>query len=205
MSDHTTNESTVKLCECGCGQPAPLAKKTSKKNGYVKGQPVKFIVGHYAKVQPWPSAAERFWPKVAKGTAVECWPWTASTYLNGYGQFWTGTNLTPAHRFAYTLTNGPIPSKMIILHTCDNPLCCNPAHLRLGTQQDNIDDMHQKRRNGQPIGERQRSAKFTEDQVRCIRDLHATGQYSNAALAKQFGVSTPTIRSIVLRFTWKHI
>lgn len=46
MSDHTTNEPTVKLCECGCGQPAPLAKKTSKKDGHVKGQPVKFIKGH---------------------------------------------------------------------------------------------------------------------------------------------------------------
>lgn len=148
---------------------------------------------------------ERFWEKVSIAGPNDCWLWSASAYLNGYGQFWTGSNLTPAHRYAYFLVHGPIPPKMVVLHSCDNPRCCNPAHLSLGTQQDNVDDMLRKGRNNQAKGEKQRNAKFTTEKIRQIREMYATGNYSQSELARQFNVSKPNIRSIVLRLTWKHV
>jgi hypothetical protein len=70
-----------------------------------------------------------------------CWEWTG--YLKkGYG--WTGAGL--AHRKAYALAFGAIPAGMLVCHRCDNPRCCNPAHLWLGTNGDNIRDMARKGR-----------------------------------------------------------
>jgi len=85
---------------------------------------------------------ERFWCGVKRGEPDECWPWTRSLSPKGYGRV-RGRN---AHRVAYELTYGPIPPGMFVCHTCDNPPCCNPAHLFLGTYLDNIADMVAKKR-----------------------------------------------------------
>lgn len=157
------------------------------------------------------SRADYFWKKVNKNGPVHptlgtrCWLWTASTYTRGYGQFWTGNSFTSAHRFSYTLEHGSIPEDMDVCHSCDNPLCCNPAHLWLGTAQDNVDDMLKKGRNGQPKNENHRDAKFTNEQVREIRKLYATGKYSRSELARMRSVTVPTIRSIILRMTYRDI
>lgn len=83
--------------------------------------------------------AERFWSKVRRGTAQECWPWTASTNAYGYGQFAVmtdkGRRPVAAHRVAYELEMGQIPAGHEVAHTCQRRDCCNPAHLntrRLG-------------------------------------------------------------------------
>ena len=99
-------------------------------------------------------SATRFWAKVDLGhDADECWPWTASVFKNRgcYGKFQAGTNRETrkavyAHRWAYEWSKGPIPPGMCVLHSCDNPPCCNPAHLSLGTRADNLADMCRKRR-----------------------------------------------------------
>lgn len=84
---------------------------------------------------------ERFWSKVAVGAPGECWEWKRSRLPRGYGRFRQPTGHEYAHRVAWRLTNGPIPDGMVVRHyVCDNPPCCNPAHLRLGTQGDNNDD-----------------------------------------------------------------
>lgn len=102
---------------------------------------------------------DRFWSKVAKAGANDCWPWLGSQQKPmGYGHWtwWDGERgrSTTAHRKAWQLTNGPIPEGMMVLHSCDNPPCCNPAHLWLGTHADNMADKVAKGRQsrlGRPV------------------------------------------------------
>lgn len=88
----------------------------------------------------------RFWRKVQKSDG--CWWWISVRNEDGYGQFRNDElgRMEGAHRFSWRLTHGDIPHGMCVLHHCDNPPCVNPDHLFLGTQQDNIADMHAKGR-----------------------------------------------------------
>ena len=91
----------------------------------------------------------RFWDKVTIGD--DCWEWQAYRIPppSGYGQFGMGGRrgrMHPAHRVAWLLWHGTIPEGMRVLHRCDNPPCVRPDHLFLGTQADNVRDMHQKGR-----------------------------------------------------------
>lgn len=93
----------------------------------------------------------RFWEKVDRKGPNDCWLWTAAKFKKtdrqmGYGRFDGSGPFTYAHRSAWILTNGPIPDGKLVMHTCDVPLCCNPAHLKLGTHEDNMRDMHAKGR-----------------------------------------------------------
>lgn len=87
--------------------------------------------------------AAKFWANVdTSAGAFECWPWLQSRDLRGgYGQLHTWPKVLKAHRVAYELGHGAIPEGAQVRHTCDNPPCCNPAHLSIGTSQDNHDDM----------------------------------------------------------------
>lgn len=90
----------------------------------------------YAKGTP----EQRFWRKVDKCGPDECWPWTASLTRGGYGHIGVGGRMIRAHRFSYEVANGPIPDGMVIDHTCRNPICVNPAHLRACTQKQNLEN-----------------------------------------------------------------
>lgn len=80
----------------------------------------------------------RFWAKVDQSQPAGCWPWKAACLPNGYGQVhWNGRSVR-AHRAAYAIAIGRVPRGKLVLHKCDNPLCCNPHHLVLGTQAQNI-------------------------------------------------------------------
>jgi hypothetical protein len=85
--------------------------------------------------------ADRFWQKVDRsGGPDACWPWLGTCYLRGgYGELKRNGKKLRAHRVAYELIKGLLTNNA--LHTCDNPKCCNPAHLYDGTQINNIDDM----------------------------------------------------------------
>ena len=85
-----------------------------------------------------PEYADRFWAKVLRSAADACWPWIGALNGWGYGYFRIGDMLYRAHRVAYTLTKGAIPEEALILHSRDNRRCCNPAHLRAGTQSENV-------------------------------------------------------------------
>lgn len=129
-------------CECGCGLPTPLAKRTRPYLGHVKGQPLRFVDGHQARLPrrtPARSPAEtRFWSKVDK-RADECWVWTGAKTPHGYGTFQYGDGKRGyAHRWAYEATKGPIPSGLSIDHLCRNPSCVNPDHLEAVTHRENV-------------------------------------------------------------------
>lgn len=99
--------------------------------------------------------AVRFWRHVDQFAAEECWPWRGGTTSAGYGRFKIGGKLFSSHRLAFAIANGSVPKGSgyhgtVIMHTCDNPRCCNPAHLRSGTNRDNAQDMAAKGRNHVP-------------------------------------------------------
>src|SRR6267142_469485 len=110
---------------------------------------------------------ERFWSKIDK--SGDCWLWTAGSGSTGYGYFYIGRVQYAAHRFAWVSKHGPIPAGMQVLHSCDVRRCVR--HLFLGTQSDNIQDMHNKGRGFDNRGSRHPLAKLTEEDVEEIRRL----------------------------------
>ncbi len=91
---------------------------------------------------------ERFWRRVARPSDAPnvCWEWQGGSTIGGYGNFGTGECIYLAHRVAYELAVGPIPPGLLVMHSCDNPRCCRPSHLSVGTYADNTADMMAKGR-----------------------------------------------------------
>jgi hypothetical protein len=153
--------------------------------------------------------AERFWEKVDKRGPDECWEWQAGRVRNGYGRIGTGVGreIDGAHRVSWQLHFGPIPAGMSICHTCDNPPCVNPAHLFVGTQDENWADMRAKGRDSEPphrIGEAVNTAVLTEPIVRACRQRYAAGERT-AVLASEFGVSHSAMKRAIAGKTWRHV
>jgi len=90
----------------------------------------------------------RIWAKIDRGAENACWPWLGSRSGSGlgYGQVWVNGKNQRVTRQLWAMQFGKIPAGYLVLHNCDNSICCNPAHLRLGTHQDNMDDMASKGR-----------------------------------------------------------
>lgn len=119
------------------------------------------------------------------------------TYQKGYGMVELSRgNRVRAHRLVWEECFGPIPAKMCVCHTCDNPACVNPAHLFLGDHQWNMTDMREKGRARR--GANHPRSKLTEADVRAIRASSDT----KAALASRYGVAEPSIHQIITRRTW---
>jgi len=152
---------------------------------------------------------QRFWIKVDIKGPNECWEWKAGCNKDGYGEFRNGNKNINAHRLAWELTNGKSAEGKVIRHTCDNPPCCNPNHLKDGTQKDNIQDCINKGRhkitNIRAKGEHNGNVKLTKEQVLEIRKLYLTGNYTQQRLADMFGVSQVQIGRIINNKSWKHI
>jgi len=161
---------------------------------------------------------EKFWDYVEKGDG--CWVWKRSFGRKGYGQVFIEGKHKVASRVAWELTNGPIPEKILVLHHCDNPPCCRPDHLFLGTSLDNVRDMQKKGRQKYWVEPAQLSIrKLTSEQVREIRQIAKTISLTRLgrpkkgsippnslrSLAREFGVEHATIRNIVNNITYKEL
>lgn len=146
------------------------------------------------------SIERRFLAKIDK-KPDGCWLWTASCFPNGYGQFRVSgwENGGYAHRAAFLLYVGSIPSGMLVLHTCDVRNCVNPSHLFLGTHADNAQDMSAKGRSSR--GDRSGTAKLSEADARAI----ITDERSLDVIAEAYGVTYGTISKIKLGTTWSHL
>lgn len=128
-----------------------------------------------------------------------CWVWQRSHHMQkGYGNFRWKKRTHSAHRESYRAHNGPIPDGMVVMHSCDNPACCNPAHLLLGTQADNLKDMRDKGR--QARGEASRSV-LTNADVMAIRQ----SRLPHRDLAASLGCDEETVRLARTGQTWPHL
>lgn len=144
--------------------------------------------------------ADRFWDKVKKSTG--CWEWTANRLKAGYGKISVSGKMLLAHRVSWEIANGPIPPGLFICHRCDNRSCVNPAHLFLGTAQDNSNDMKAKDRHA--CGDRGGNRTLSEEQVFSIIDWCKDGlPYDH--VARLFGVSKATVGHIMTGRLWKHL
>lgn len=143
-----------------------------------------------------------FWSRVRKAGRDECWEWQGHT-LKGYGRFHSPRGrIWQAHRIAWELTYGEVSPELHVLHHCDNPPCCNPRHLFLGTQTDNNADRHMKGRSAGPQGDTHPSKRLSSAIVRQLRQ-EPSPNYS--ALARQYGVTHTAIRFAILGKTWKNV
>jgi hypothetical protein len=180
---------------------------------------------------------QRFWGKVSGVTSGRdaCWEWTASLSRDGYGCVAYEGSLQLAHRVSLKLIGINVPNDKCVLHSCDNPSCVNPTHLRVGTQSENVSDSIQRGRHRGatgdqnssriyperrprgdnhwarsrpellPIGERNGSAKLSPADVLEIRASYTGKRGDLPRLGRKYGVTAPLISAIVKRRIWKHV
>lgn len=155
------------------------------------------------------SDKNRFWNSMDRsGGPDSCWMWVGAKFNTGYGKFRTYGKIHLAHRAAWMITHGPIPHDgsyhgSCVCHRCDVHGCCNPSHLFLGSQGDNMRDRTAKGRVAH--GDAHYMAKLTSAQVNEIRSLYAAGGTSHRRLAKQFGLRDSYVGMIINGKIWKHL
>jgi hypothetical protein len=151
-----------------------------------------------------------------------CWLWRRTITAGGYGVVaLSGGRQIFAHRISYEIHHGPITKGMDICHRCDVRQCSNPAHLFMGTRQQNVDDAKSKGRLSAQTatlkrlwatkwcvtkrGENNTSCKLTEDKVLEMRRLYKKGVFGFKKLSEMFGISHGVAQRVIARKTWTHI
>jgi hypothetical protein len=130
------------------------------------------------------SVVRKFWELVDKRGPEECWPWKGNRLKDGYGR--RGNAIPKAHRFSYEIAHGVMLSReTLVRHTCDNPPCCNPAHLLIGTPLDNMVDKRVRGRAGKMFGECHGNAVLTDAEVEEVRRRYDAGD-AVTAIARSF-------------------
>lgn len=162
------------FCHCGCGERTKLAPHNHRRDGWVRGEPLKFVFGHQRRKSP-----------VEFVVADDgCWIWQRGT--NGrYGTRVMDGKMGYAHRVAYEREYGPIPEGHDIHHRCRQTLCVNPAHLEAMPESLHASD-----------------GKLTFEDVDEIRRRYAAGE-TQYVIADHFGVTQGNISFIVNNQTWR--
>ena len=159
------------------------------------------------------------WDHIEMVGSNECWPWTMGIHHSGYGvvnlpnkkfgrTIWRQFRI---HRLVWELTFGEIPEGLCVLHKCDNPPCCNPDHLFIGTYKDNTQDMIRKGRGkgghkpGQFVGEKATAAKLTNKEVLEIKRLLNKSGLTHSEIALEFDCNRVTITRINLGIVWNSV
>lgn len=182
-----------------CGIIGVTANNKTPRGGNLRGHGTRTLEVrmHHKSTLLSPTQVERFWSQVDK--SGDCWIWTGLRFTSGYGRFTRRAYRT--HRVAWELTNGPIPEGLYVCHQCDNPPCCNPAHLFLGSPADNMADMVAKGR--QTRGVDAPKARLTSPQVLVVKAAYESGHVSYDDLAEAFGVTKSSVYAIVKGKSWR--
>lgn len=135
-----------------------------------------------------------------------CWEWNNAKDEHGYGLFSLNGKNIGVHRITLSLSLArELKPGMSVLHSCDNPPCCNPEHLREGTRRDNVADMDAKGRRVPPTSMTSHRRVLKPEQVKSIRREHARGDTTIASLARKYNVNWGTIKGIVTHQTWRNL
>lgn len=161
----------------------------------------------------------RFWDKVDKKGVDDCWEWLGGK-TGDYGQFWFEGKMVLSHRMSYALHNDALneiikhknnyhednSSFVCVLHKCDNGRCCNPNHLFVGTNKDNIEDKVNKNRGQRMRGSLNGNSKLVESDIKYIRKMYKPRQNGGlSAFAEKYNISITQVWEIVKGTTWAHI
>lgn len=193
---HQKHEGQYWLCRCICG-----CERSIVGSRLVRGKSTNCGCRRWGRSGAL-TDEEHFWTRVGAEDENGCRPYLGGrTY--GYGiHSWRGKTVR-ASRLAWTLSNGPIPLGMEVCHKCDNPPCCEPTHLFLGTTLINALDRDTKDRG--PQGVRNPRAKLTVDEVREARSLYATGGFTIQELADRYGLSKAGMHQAIARKNWRNV
>lgn len=148
---------------------------------------------------------KRFWAKVDRRAPDECWDWTGSRSIDGYGHFKVGGFETrPASRVAWVIANKRDAGDMLVRHKCDRPCCCNPDHLELGTARDNAADMVERGRASRRVqaGEANNAAQLTAAEVGEIVEAFRRRE-QNMTIALRYPVGHSLISRIRTGRSWQ--
>lgn len=178
-----------------------LAISTLEITRHLAFDPIEFRLAVEYLIASADKLPQRFLTKIGV-TGNGCWEWCGSRREDGYGFFLVDGQTTSPARFAWEAINGLIPDGLNACHYCDNPPCCNPQHLFLGTQAENLADRNSKGRHA--YGIRNGAAKLSDTTVRQARERHAQG-WTFRTLAKEYGVDHRAIERAVKGETWKHV
>jgi len=145
-----------------------------------------------------PAVFYLLWALNSKITVMSsgCWEWSGLRFSPGYGRLDLDGVQYRVHRLVYQYCVGDLPEELVVCHHCDNPPCCNPDHLFIGTKQDNLIDALTKGRGRQLL---------RKEDVIAIRQAASSGDISLQEVADRYGVSVDTIRNIIHRRTWKFL
>lgn len=134
-------------------------------------------------------------------TSGSCWLWTKRTDTHGYAQAKLDGRVQLVHRFVCRVATGEDITGKVVMHTCDTPRCINPAHLRIGTQLDNIRDRVLKGRNGACRGDDAPWSKMNSEAVKRLREDFARGRNRNE-ISQAYGISKTQMYRIAYKESW---